>query len=293
MRVREWTNNDLRAREIMQQISRMLNSNEQFQLDDTFSLHISHIRDPGRGSGKQRLRKASSALDILLDLKKSVIKINNEDKLCCARALVTMQAYCDLGSRHPEYVNLRRGKPAQERRAKELHRAAGVPEGPCRLPEIDTFQRHLTDHQIVILSLDHNYQIIFKGPIREKQIVLIKVGEHYHGRNSLSAYLGKSNFCIECEKSYQTNDISHHPCNGKKCPACCQTQCEDHRRARDTTHTCNRCHRSFFGEQCLENHYAYSKIDGTKADATKKNQKSMQLPTQVSSLQQITQTSRD
>ena len=41
MRVREWINNDLRAREIMQQISNMLNSNEQFQLDDSFSLHIS------------------------------------------------------------------------------------------------------------------------------------------------------------------------------------------------------------------------------------------------------------
>ena len=38
MRVREWTDNDLRAREIMQQISRMLNSNEQFRLDDSFSL---------------------------------------------------------------------------------------------------------------------------------------------------------------------------------------------------------------------------------------------------------------
>ena len=34
MRVGEWMNNDLRAQEVMQQISRMLNSNERFQLDD-------------------------------------------------------------------------------------------------------------------------------------------------------------------------------------------------------------------------------------------------------------------
>jgi len=206
MRVREWMNNDLRAQEIMQQISKMLNSNEQFRLDDTFSLHKA---------------KASLALDKLLDLKKSVIKINNDDELCCARALVTMQAYCDVGSRHPDYVNLRRGKPAQARKAKALHQAAGVPEGPCGLPELHTLQRHLTDHQIVVLSLDHNYQIIFKGPRRDKQVVLIKAGEHFHGCNILSAFLGKSNFCIKCEKSYQTDDISHHPCNGKKCPACC------------------------------------------------------------------------
>ena len=63
MRVREWINNDLRAREIMQQISNMLNSNEQFRLDDSFFLHISHIRDPERGAGNKRIQKASMALD--------------------------------------------------------------------------------------------------------------------------------------------------------------------------------------------------------------------------------------
>ena len=44
MRVGEWMNHDLRAQEVMQQISRMLNSNERFRLDDSFSLHISHSR---------------------------------------------------------------------------------------------------------------------------------------------------------------------------------------------------------------------------------------------------------
>ena len=47
MCVGEWMDNDLRVQEVMQQISGMLNSNERFQLDDSFSLHISHIRDPG------------------------------------------------------------------------------------------------------------------------------------------------------------------------------------------------------------------------------------------------------
>ena len=79
MRVREWIDNDLRAREIMQHISRMLNSNEQFRLDDSFSLHISHIRDPGQESGNKPIRKGSMALEKLLDLKKSVIKIKNDD----------------------------------------------------------------------------------------------------------------------------------------------------------------------------------------------------------------------
>ena len=181
MRVREWIDNDLRAREIIQQISRMLNSNEQFRLDDSFSLHISHIRDPGRGAGNNRIRKGYMAMEKLLDTKKSVIKINNDDELCCARAIVTMKAYCDLGSRHPEYISLRRGKPIQGQQARQLHRDTNVPEGPCGLTELDAFQRHLTHHQIVVLSVDRQYQIIFKGPPQDKQIVLIKVGNHYPG----------------------------------------------------------------------------------------------------------------
>ena len=70
MRVRDWLDNNLRAQEIMQQISRMLNSNEQFRLDYSFSLHISHIQYPVQGAGNQRIRKGTMALEKLLDLKR-------------------------------------------------------------------------------------------------------------------------------------------------------------------------------------------------------------------------------
>ena len=120
MRVGEWMNNDLRAQEVMQQISRMLNSNERFQLDDSFSLHISHIRYPGRGSGNRRIKKATMVLEKLLNRKKSVVKIkNDDDELCCAHAIVTMKAYCDFGSRDSHYRNLQQGNPAQGREARE------------------------------------------------------------------------------------------------------------------------------------------------------------------------------
>ena len=269
MRVREWMNNDLRAQEVMQQISRLLNSNERFQLDDSFSLHISHIRDPGRGSGNKRIKKATMVLDKLLDEKKSVVKIKNDDELCCARAIVTMKAYCDFGSRDSRYVNLRQGKPAQGREARELHRVSGVPEGPCGLPEIDTFQKHLPDYQIAVLSLDHNYQIIFKGPPRDKHIILIKVGQHYHGCHSLSGFLGSVHFCLDCETRYQQDDHSHHPCKGRKCHACKQTGCVDFAPGQIPRHQCPRCQRAFFGEQCMGNHYVYSATDGTRANGAK------------------------
>ena len=271
MRVREWINIDLRAQEIMQQISRMLNSNEQFRLDDSFSLHISHILDPGRGAGNNRVRKGNMALEKLLDTKKSVIKINNEDELCCARAIVTMKAYCDFGSRHSEYDGLRRGRPIQAQQAKELHRRTGVPEGPCGLPELEAFQRHLSGHQIVVLSVDHQYQLIFKGPPQVKQIVLIKVAEHYHGCNSLPGFLGKNQFCVECETSFNEDDHHHHPCKGKKYPACLQTGCQDYRPGESFDHPCRCCHRFFFGKQCLANHRTYSSTNGKKPTPPKKS----------------------
>lgn len=50
LRVKDWLENTLAAQTMLQQLSKMLNSNEQFQLDDSFNLNISHIKNPvGRG----------------------------------------------------------------------------------------------------------------------------------------------------------------------------------------------------------------------------------------------------
>ena len=82
LRVREWQQNTVRAREVLEQISRMLNSNEQFKMDNTFSLHISHIQDPGRGSGAPRKKLGTAPIEKILQNKKSVSYINNTDELC-------------------------------------------------------------------------------------------------------------------------------------------------------------------------------------------------------------------
>ena len=61
MLVRDWLDNTHRAQEIMQQISRM-NSNEQFRLNDSLSLHTSHIQDPDQGSDNNRIWKGTIPL---------------------------------------------------------------------------------------------------------------------------------------------------------------------------------------------------------------------------------------
>lgn len=81
----------------------MLNSNEQFRIYDTFSLNIYHIRDPF----EEQATRESESFEKNVRTQNSVIKIKNVDELCCARAIVTMKAYCDFG-RHTQYYNLQR-----------------------------------------------------------------------------------------------------------------------------------------------------------------------------------------
>ncbi|KAL9984521.1 hypothetical protein ACROYT_G006824 [Oculina patagonica] len=198
----------------------MLNSNENFKMDDSFTLNISHIQDPGRGGDNRRLKPGLAPIEEILEKKKCVLKIRNTDELCCARALVTLKARLDYGMDHWYYKNLLKGFPIQEKAAKELHQQAGVEEGPCGLKEIESFQRHLNQYQIVVVSVQHGYQIIFKGKEQtdDKRLILIKHHEHYHGCTSLGGFFGKSYYCTKCEKGFSHNDVKQH-----KCPGCHKT----------------------------------------------------------------------
>ncbi|XP_078353271.1 uncharacterized protein LOC144639768 [Oculina patagonica] len=57
--VGEWRENTVAARQLLKQISDMLNSNQTFQVDDTFNLNVSHIQNPGRGGDRQNINPVS------------------------------------------------------------------------------------------------------------------------------------------------------------------------------------------------------------------------------------------
>ena len=76
--------------------------------------------------------------------KRCIVPIKNRDALCCARAIVTMRAHChkDQGvDGFRQWDNLKRGRPVQQHQAQELHRQAGVTEGPCGLKELRQFEK--------------------------------------------------------------------------------------------------------------------------------------------------------
>ena len=176
-----------------------------------------------------------------------LIPIVNNDELCMARCIVVGVARCE---NDPAYKDLRKGRPLQRTRALELHKRAGVELKACGVEEIKRFQTVLPDYQLVIVSAAHYNSIIYKGPDRDKPIYLYLNNQHYDLIISMPGLLGKSYYCLHCEKGYNTEDSRHHACK-KKCYSCFQIACPG---AEFSWIFCERCQRSFKGKDCFANH---------------------------------------
>ena len=161
-----------------------------------------------------------------MDSKKSVLCIQNKDPL--ARALVT-----DIvrQEKDPEWNSIRMGCKEQRLLAQHLHRKAGVQDGLCGIPEVDKFQKVIDNYQIIVPSAKHFNAIVYKGPGREKQIYLYHYGKHFDVITSVSSFLGKSYWCLECMKRYDTKE--KHRCS--KVHKCCFTEANKHRKSQRQT----------------------------------------------------------
>ena len=74
-------------------------------------------------------------------------EIKNKDELCCARAIVVIREYAkrQAGEQNTfENIKKDHGKNSQQvKEATKLHGEVNIPEGPCGLEEIDSFQDYL------------------------------------------------------------------------------------------------------------------------------------------------------
>lgn len=141
--------NALTVDRLLSEIERVLQSYEEFVLDETFGIELVHV-NLTKGSGQKR--KPYVDIKKLLDDKRSIIQIRNSDDLCCARALVTAMARVQ---NHPEWHSIKQGRKIQETLARELHEKAGVPLKACGVDDVKSFQNVLPEFQIHILSKDH------------------------------------------------------------------------------------------------------------------------------------------
>ena len=228
---------------VFSQIERVIQSNQDFRLNDTVMVDIVHVEAP-QGSGRKR---AVPDIGEFLHKKRSVITIENNDDLCLARALVVALAKIEKDPRYKSLADSR--NTVQERKARELHELANVPLGPCGIPEVQMFQNHLTNYEINIVSADHDNSIIYPAKptaSKGKPIYLYLHGGHYDVITSMPGFLGSVYFCHKCRRAY-SNTLAH------LCPEMCSL-CRSFNCIVNDRVECGQCNRLFNSKACYDRH---------------------------------------
>ena len=257
LRAGEWREGGDRVAALFDRLAQALNSNEQFEMDDSFQLSITQVHHAPQGTGKPRWGKPGHpTMDMLTRNSKSIIRIQNRDELCCARALVVAKARVD---QHPKYNSIRQGASLQRTLALALHHEAKVPLGPCGYDALTAFSQapSLAGYQILLVDAARSFHITTFGAPQDKQLILLHHQGHYDVITRLPGFFGSSYVCAHCWKPYNTE--GHHRCHKKKqCGACRQKECPDFQaaypRGQKATRRCQQCHRDFFGDTCFQMH---------------------------------------
>ena len=258
LRAGEWREGGDRLAALLDRLAQALNSNEQFEMDDSFQLSITQVHHAPQGTGKPRRGKPGHpTMAMLTRNSKSIIRIQNDDELCCARALVVAKTRLD---QHPKQRAIQRGQgPLQRTLALDLQHEAKVPLGPCGYDALTAFSKapSLTGYQILLVDAARYFHITTFGGPQDKSLILLHHQGHYDVITRLPGFFGSSYVCAHCWKPY--NAEGHHRCNKKKqCGACRQKECPDFQaaypRGQKATRRCKQCHRDFFGETCFQAH---------------------------------------
>ena len=198
-------------------VERVVQSNDQFTLDDSVSVNVVHVEMPQGGTGRKR---DVVNLESFLRKKDCIVQIKNKDDLCCARAIVVAKAKLDNDPQYKSIVS--RTGTLQSRLTRELHESAGVSLGSCGIPEIKKFQTALPGYQLNVISKEHLNALIYSGPEAEKHLYLYHHDNHYDVITSMPAFLARKQYCHECKKGF--DKITDHPC-GDLCKLCHTQNC--------------------------------------------------------------------
>ena len=241
---------ELTTEKVFSQVEKVVQSNEEFRLNDTANIDILRVEMP-QGSGKSKVKRTTYDLREYLKKKKSVICINNNDNYCLARALAASIARIEKDPRYKQIVDSK--CYIQFEKALALHQAAHVPFGiPCGLKEVDLFQQHLTQYQIIVVSGDQNNTIIYPpkppaNPNPEKSIYLYYQANHFDVITKLPGFLNTNYFCHACHKGY--DHTTDHLCDGM-CKSCRGVGCT----IENNGIICKECDRFFYNQACYDRH---------------------------------------
>ena len=145
-----------------------VSTNREFRLNDSIQVNLIRVE---MSNGGTRTKRNEINLEKHLINKRSIVRIQNKDDLCLARALVVSIAIIESDNRYKSIVDHPRS--LQTRLANDLREKANVSIGPCDLEEVKQFQTYLSDFQINIVSKDHQNSIIYSGPEKTEKDLFV------------------------------------------------------------------------------------------------------------------------
>ena len=231
----------LTTERVLAEFERVIQSNREFRLNDSVQVNLVYVEMPNGGTGTKR---SEINLEKHLAKKGSVIRIQNKDDLCLARALIVSIAKIEKDSRYKSIADHR--WPLQTRLASDLHQKAGVPVGPCGLDEVKRFQKYLSEYQVNIVSKDHQNSILYSGPEKDKKIYLFLHDNHYDVITSMPAFFARKRYCHTCKKPY--DHTGDHICPDS-CKLCYFPNCPI-----VSWRPCIDCNRVFKSQECFDRH---------------------------------------
>ena len=232
---------DLQAEDIMAEVEKVLQSEEELKLDENFEIHVGILRIPRGGRGRKDLFNNEQ----FIAAKRSIVRIENEqDNLCFDRSLAVSLAKLDKDTSKQKWKQITDKRySVQKKMALELRRKVGLPENiPVSIQQIGLYEDAL-DVQIIVISL--NKTILHHGRTNTRKIFLYHENEHFHSIINISGFYGKNNYCKTCLIAY---NHANHTC-ATSCTVCQSKKCEQKDQIK-----CNECNMICRSQECFERH---------------------------------------
>ena len=201
---------------VLEEIMKMLQSNENFRINDgQMTIQVTVVRLPV-GSGRKPLHAGLYFESENMSInKRSIIQINNtKDVMCMARAVVVAKCNVDKDDSETWKQNwhyMRRSdRPVQTREAMKLLDQAKIPHTkPCGIEEYKKIQSVLAPKYLIKFHSQYPkdgliFPLQFKKKPETKVIHIYFNGvDHYDVITKVTGFLGASYYCEYCDVGYK------------------------------------------------------------------------------------------
>ena len=259
----------LNGQVVLDKLTRVLNSNQNFLIDGQLKIGYTHIPVP-EAAGRRINRAPNETMDQWLDRKIKAASIfspeNSEDSMCLTRSAAVAVA---RGSMHRQafYKMKQPQSIVQKKEAEKLCALANIdPQQPCGLDEIRRLQNAMPDFRLCVYTDKDPTHCVFKGPYApfRKNVHILWYKQHFYAIFTPCQVFEYKFECDKCVIFY--NHKGEHRCKDS-CGRCFGPALHEDVPLK----RCTSCFHYFAGEECFQNHLTL-KLPGstqTKCEAYK------------------------